>query len=79
MQRCKSTAEVNRGGKNMYGFMNRTMDKGLRARSSRMAGRLASFIGEKNPLQQREVKTSDANQQNFTISGVCLQTPWVIL
>jgi hypothetical protein len=39
-------AGVNRGGKNMYGFMNRTMDKGVRARSSRMAGRLASFIGE---------------------------------
>jgi hypothetical protein len=26
----------------------------------------------KNPLQQREVKTTDANQQNFTILGVCL-------
>jgi hypothetical protein len=33
----------------------------------------------KNPLQQREVKTTGASQQNFTISGVCLQTPWVIL
>jgi hypothetical protein len=32
-----------------------------------------------NPLQQREVKTTGASQQNFTISGVCLQTPWVIL
>jgi hypothetical protein len=28
-----------------------------------------------NPLQQREVKTTGTNQQNFTISGVCLQTP----
>jgi hypothetical protein len=25
-----------------------------------------------NPLQQREVKTTGASQQNFTISGVCL-------
>jgi hypothetical protein len=32
-----------------------------------------------NPLQQREVKTTGASQQNFTISGVFLQTPWVIL
>jgi hypothetical protein len=32
-----------------------------------------------NPLQQREVKTTGASQQNFTISVVCLQTPWVIL
>jgi hypothetical protein len=32
-----------------------------------------------NPLQQREVKTTGASQQNFTILGVCLQTPWVIL
>jgi hypothetical protein len=32
-----------------------------------------------NPLQQREVKTTGASQQNFTISGVCLQTPWAIL
>jgi hypothetical protein len=32
-----------------------------------------------NPLQQREVKTTGASQQKFTISGVCLQTPWVIL
>jgi hypothetical protein len=32
-----------------------------------------------NPLQQREVKTTGASQQNFTISGVCLQTLWVIL
>jgi hypothetical protein len=32
-----------------------------------------------NPLQQREVKTTGASQQNFTISGVCLQTPWIIL
>jgi hypothetical protein len=32
-----------------------------------------------NPLQQREVKTTGARQQNFTILGVCLQTPWVIL
>jgi hypothetical protein len=32
-----------------------------------------------NPLQQREVKTTGTSQQNFTISGVCLQTPWVIL
>jgi hypothetical protein len=32
-----------------------------------------------NPLQQREVKTTGASQQNFTISGVCLQTPWTIL
>jgi hypothetical protein len=32
-----------------------------------------------NPLQQREVKTTGASQQNFTISGVCLQTAWVIL
>jgi hypothetical protein len=31
------------------------------------------------PLQQREVKTTGASQQNFTISGVCLQPPWVIL
>jgi hypothetical protein len=27
-----------------------------------------------NPLQQREVKTTGASQQNFTILGVCLQT-----
>jgi hypothetical protein len=33
----------------------------------------------KNPLQQREVKTTGASQQNFTISRVCLQTLWVIL
>jgi hypothetical protein len=33
----------------------------------------------KNPLQQREVKTTGTSQQNFTISGVCLQTPWVII
>jgi hypothetical protein len=33
----------------------------------------------KNPLQQREVKTTGSSQQNFTISGVCLQTPWAIL
>jgi hypothetical protein len=32
-----------------------------------------------NPLQQREVKTTGARHQNFSISGVCLQTPWVIL
>jgi hypothetical protein len=32
-----------------------------------------------NPLQQREVKTTGASQQNFTISGVCLQMPWDIL
>jgi hypothetical protein len=32
-----------------------------------------------NPLQQREVKTTGTSQQNFTISGVCLQMPWVIL
>jgi hypothetical protein len=32
-----------------------------------------------NPLQQKKVKTTGASQQNFTISGVCLQTPWVIL
>jgi hypothetical protein len=32
-----------------------------------------------NPLQQREVKTTGASQQNFTISRVYLQTPWVIL
>jgi hypothetical protein len=32
-----------------------------------------------NPLQQKEVKTTGASQQNFTISGVCLQMPWVIL
>jgi hypothetical protein len=32
-----------------------------------------------NPLQQREVKTTGASQQNFTISDVCLQTPWAIL
>jgi hypothetical protein len=32
-----------------------------------------------NPLQQREVKTTGASQQNFTISGVCLQTPWAYL
>jgi hypothetical protein len=32
-----------------------------------------------NSLQQREVKTTGASQQNFTISGVYLQTPWVIL
>jgi hypothetical protein len=32
-----------------------------------------------NSLQQREVKTTGASQQNFTISRVCLQTPWVIL
>jgi hypothetical protein len=32
-----------------------------------------------NPLQQREVKTTDASQQNFTISVVCLQTMWAIL
>jgi hypothetical protein len=32
-----------------------------------------------NPLQQREVKTTGAGQQNFTISGVCLQKPWAIL
>jgi hypothetical protein len=32
-----------------------------------------------NPLQQREVKTTGASQQSFTISGVCLQTPWAIL
>jgi hypothetical protein len=32
-----------------------------------------------NPLQQREVKTMGASQQNFIISGVCLQTPWAIL
>jgi hypothetical protein len=32
-----------------------------------------------NRLQQREVKTTGASQQNFTISGVCLQTPWGIL
>jgi hypothetical protein len=32
-----------------------------------------------NPLQQREVKTTGASEQNFTISGVCLQTPWPIL
>jgi hypothetical protein len=32
-----------------------------------------------NPLKQREVKTTGASQQNFTISGVCLQTPWAIL
>jgi hypothetical protein len=25
-----------------------------------------------NPLQQREVKTTSASQQNFTISGICL-------
>jgi hypothetical protein len=32
-----------------------------------------------NPLKQREVKTMGTSQQNFTISGVCLQTPWAIL
>jgi hypothetical protein len=32
-----------------------------------------------NPLQQREVKTTGVSQQNFTISGVCLQTSWAIL
>jgi hypothetical protein len=28
----------------------------------------------KNPLQQREVKTTGASQQNFTISGVSTNT-----
>jgi hypothetical protein len=32
-----------------------------------------------NPLKQREVKTMGASQQNFTISGVCLQMSWAIL
>jgi hypothetical protein len=32
-----------------------------------------------NPLQQREVKTTGASQQNFTILGVYLQMPWVML
>jgi hypothetical protein len=37
------------------------------------------YFNMENPLQQRELKTMRASQQNITISRECLQTPWAIL